>query len=60
MNNNDENKAMNKQLQDGFEALAILMNSQTQNQEDIKNAVKRSMQLHQTICKYPVVSTQTK
>lgn len=49
MNNNDENKAINKQLQDGFEALAILMNSQTQNQEDIKNAVKRSMQLHQTI-----------
>lgn len=49
MKNNDENKAMNKQLQDSFDALAILMNSQTQSQEDIKNAVKKSMQLHQTI-----------
>ncbi|KEQ01144.1 hemolytic enterotoxin (HBL) [Snodgrassella alvi SCGC AB-598-J21] len=49
MNNNDEYKVMNKQLQDGFNALAILMNNQTQSQEDIKNAVERSMQLHQTI-----------
>ncbi|KES10324.1 TrbL/VirB6 plasmid conjugal transfer protein [Snodgrassella alvi SCGC AB-598-O02] len=49
MNNNDEYKVMNKQLQDGFNALAILMNNQTQSQEDITNAVERSMQLHQTI-----------
>ncbi|WP_353169424.1 hypothetical protein [Providencia sp.] len=49
MNNNDENKEVDKQLQDAFDALSILMNNQTQNQEDIKDAVKRSMRLHQTI-----------